>query len=371
MIRSLKQLALQSLFARWRRPCPFEEGYTILLPSPMDMPFLLKYALEGLRGLDTTHCRQVLVVPDGWGYDRGAALARVVEACGDPRIEMVALRPRDYFIIRRTRPPGGADTHWLQVVNGTAFTRCEYAFLHDADAFFLEADGLERQFLECRDRGMFTLGVTPRWDPYFAGIDYAIPGTWELMYSTRWARSRPPAALKGGMRSTPDGLQEFDSMLHAQFLDYPSGRVGVMASPPRFVHFNGTIFTYRAFRNRAGRTVSDDLFRILLLAVLEDLIPDRDCGSIVPPVEELSRGLSDPRAPVTYLSESAAREYPKFRSMVDAMCEAPIFTGDRADRIRHLLRPFDEHFEGVAAVRGRDHAPARATEVRMRRHGLG
>ena len=96
-------------------------------------------------------------------------------------------------------------------------------------------------------------------------------------------------------------------MLHAQFLDYPSGRVGVMASPPRFVHFNGTIVTYRDFRNRAGRTVSDELFRVLLLAVLEDLIPDRDGGSVVPPVEELSQGLADPRAPVTYLSESAAR----------------------------------------------------------------
>lgn len=370
MIRSLKRRLLSVLFARWRRPCPFEEGYTILLPSPMDMPFLLRYALEGLARLDTTHCRQILVVPDGWGDDRGEALAPAVEACGDPRVEMVALRPADYFVIRRTRPPGGADTHWLQVVNGTTFARCEHAFLHDADAFFLEADGLERQYRECRDRGMYTLGVTPRWDPQFTSAGLVIPGTWELMYSTRWARSRAPWALKGGMRATPGGLWEFDSMLHAQYLDYASGRIGVMGEPPRFVHYSGTIFTYRAFRDRAGRAVADDLFRILLLALLEDLIPDGRGGRVVPHVEELARGLDDPNASVSYRSETAGREYPKFRAMVDQMCEAPIFAGERAARIEGLLRPFDEHFEEALAS-SRAGVGEDGGEVRMRRHGLG
>ncbi|MDR3635557.1 MAG: hypothetical protein P4L84_17265 [Isosphaeraceae bacterium] len=370
MIRFAKRWMLAALFARWRRPCPFEEGYTILLPSPMDMPFLLRYALEGLARLDTTHCRQVLVVPDGWGDDRGAALARVVEACGDPRVEMVPLRPIDYFVIRRTRPPGGADTHWLQVVNGTTFARCAHAFLHDADAFFLEADGLERQYRECRERGMSTLGVTPRWDPHFTAEGLTIPGTWELMYSTRWARSRAPSALKGGMRPTPDGVREFDSMLHAQYLDYASGRVGVMDGPPRFVHFNGTIFTYRAFRDRAGRTVADDLFRILLLALLEDLIPDDRGGRVVPQVEELARGLGDPDSPVSYCSESAARAYPKFRAMVAEMCDAPIFAGERSARIGRSLIPFDDHFQ-EALVTARAGLDDEDQEVRMRRHGLG
>ena len=53
------------LFSRWWRRCAFEDGYTIVLPSPMDMPFLLRYALEGLAHLNTENCRQILVVPDG------------------------------------------------------------------------------------------------------------------------------------------------------------------------------------------------------------------------------------------------------------------------------------------------------------------
>ena len=40
---------------------------------------------------------------------------------------------------------------------GIDATRCEYAFLHDADAFFVDVDGLEQQYCKCRDRAMDTL----------------------------------------------------------------------------------------------------------------------------------------------------------------------------------------------------------------------
>jgi hypothetical protein len=365
MIRNMKRIVLQTLFSRWRHSCQFEPGYTILLPSPMDMPFLLRYALEGLARIDTTHCKQILVVPDGWGDDHGMALRQVVQESDDPRVELVELRPIDTFIIRRLRPPGCADTHWMLVVNGTTYSRCEHAFLHDADAFFLEADGLERQYRECRDQNMHTLGVTARWDPYFIENGYRIPGTWELMYSTRWARSRSPFALKGGMRSTPDGVQEFDSMLHAQYLDYQTGRVGVMDHPPRLVHFNGTIFTYRTFRDRDGQQVVDESFRILLLALLENLIPAADHRRVVPSVEELAQGLDDPSAPVRYSTETAAKEYSVFRGLIDELCGSPIFQGNRADRIQAWLCPFDEYFSN------RSLEPLVESSPRLRWHGLG
>ena len=79
-----KQLALALVFSRWRRPCAFEDGYTIVLPSPMDMPFLLRYALEGLAHLNTENCRQILVVPDGCVDDRGDALQRVIDVFRRP-----------------------------------------------------------------------------------------------------------------------------------------------------------------------------------------------------------------------------------------------------------------------------------------------
>ncbi len=359
-----KALVLGTLFRKWRPPCALEQGYTLLLPSPMDMPFLLRFALESLLGMDTTNCKQILVVPDGWGNDRGKALRDVVDSFDDLRIEMVNLTAFDYAIIRSMRPPGCASTHWMMVVNGTRFARCEHAFLHDADAFFLESDGLERQYRECRDRGMYTLGVTARWDPFFTNLGYSIPGTWELMYSTRWARSYSPYELKGVRRETPHGSQEFDSMLYPQYLDFPKGKVGVMEHPPRLVHFNGTIFTYRMFRDRKGKPVVDELFRVLLLALLEDLLPPKDGRRIAPTAAELAVGLTDPAAPVTYSSETAVRTYPVFRGEIDELCQAPIFEGARADRIRELIKPFDDHFRAIGPAR-------ESAGVVLRTHGLG
>jgi hypothetical protein len=353
-----------------------EDGYTILLPSPTDMPFLLRFALEGMRELDTHHCDQVVVIADGLGEGGGEGLRTVIADFADRRVELIGLPALAGMVVHgfgRRFLEGGSTAnwaHWATIVAGTARAKHEYIFLHDADAFFLEPGGLERQFRDCRDREMLTLGVTPRWDPYFKEIGYMIPGTWELMYSTRWARCRPPAGLKGGMRQAADGVREFDTMLHAQYLDYGSGRVGVMGSPPRFVHFSGTITTYRVFRDRSVGTVADELFRILLLAVLESLVPAKDGVRVVPRVEELSVGLTDPGAPVTYCFEAAPREYANFRAMVDEMCEAPVFAGERSDRIQQLLRPFDEHFaEALAAYRG--DGPAEPAQVRMRWHGLG
>jgi hypothetical protein len=368
----MKGLVLRAIFSRWPHPRLLEDGYTILLPSPMDMPFLLRYALEGLAGVDTSHCRQILVVPDGWGDDRGEALRQVIRAFDDPRIELVGLTALDYLVVRLMGKTGSAP-HWLAIVNGTARARCEYISLHDSDAFFVEFGALERQYRECRDRGLYTLGVTPRWDPFFEQMGYTIPGTWEMMYSTRWARSRTPLALKGRSWPTPHGAYVFDTMLYPQFLDHPSGKVGIMTPPPRLVHFNGTIVTFRTYTDRGGEPVVDELFRILLLAILEDLLPAPNGVRVAPPVAALARGLDDPDAPVTYRSAGSDREYPTFRGMIADLCEAPIFRGARADRIRALIRPFDDFFASrtaEAAVLESDDPPGEQTP-RLRAHGLG
>ncbi|MEC9374013.1 MAG: hypothetical protein VYC34_09220 [Planctomycetota bacterium] len=364
----VKGIILARLFGRWRLPSPFEEGYTIVLPSPMDMPFLLRFALEGIQHLDTTNCRQILIVPDGWGDDGGAGLKAVMKQFDDPRLQIVDLRRRDIFLTRRFKPPGGSATHWMQIVHATNHCRCEHAFLHDADAFHISRDGIERQYRETRDRGMYTLGVTARWDPFFIENGFTIPGTWELMYSTRWARSRPPLSLKGRLTKTPHGWNEFDSMLYPQYLDHESGKVGVMDSPPGFVHFSGSIFTYRLFRDRDGATVRDELFRILLLAILEDLIPAADGRRVTPQVKDLYPGITDPNAPVTYVSEVSEKSYPEFREMMEQLCDCPVFAGERADRMRALLAPFDEHWAKLAEQRGdADLKPVGA----FRRSGLG
>lgn len=345
LLRFTKRLPLYALFGRWRTDCPFEPGYTIALPCPMDMPFLLSLALKGLTALNTPNCKQILVVPDGWGDDQGAGLRKVVDEFDDPRIQMVELRGIDYRVIRAMRPPGCARTHWMLVVNSVLNARHEYIFLHDADAFFLEADGLEKQYGEAKSRNMDVLGVTPRWDPFFKEHNLTIAGTWELLFSTRWARKRSPMALYPGGWSTPHGDAAFDSMLYSQYLDAARGTIGVMDKPPEFIHFNGTIYTYRTFRDRGAKTVTDELFRILLLSVIETAFGITGTERVTPELQVLERGLDDSAAPVSYRSEINQRGYAEFRSMVSQMNRSPAFVGERAARINEQLVRFDEHFE--------------------------
>jgi hypothetical protein len=348
-----KHLALHLVFGRrWPRSRPLEEGYAILLPTPEDMPFLLRFALEGLHHIDTENCRQILVIPDAWGTDRGAALRRVIAQFDDPRIAMAPPRLIDYALVRLLKPCA-ADTHWLTCVNGTAQTRCAYAFMHDADAFPVECGGLERQYRECRDRGLHTLGVAYRGDECLMRIDHRIPSTWELMYSVDWALRHGPVVFKAGRRTTPHGELQFDSMIQPQYLDYASGRVVVMESPPEFVHFGGVICTYRLWRQwsrkSTSRPIADQRLRLLLLALLEELIPDADGVRALPQVEELARGLTDPTAPVTYATAEAIHEYPTFRRRIDTLCQTPIFQGRRAAQIQEQLRPFDEYYQNRTA----------------------
>ena len=185
--------------------------------------------------------------------------------------------------------------------------------------------------------------MTARTDPVFAEHGRTLPGTWELMYSNRWARDTADRP-QGRRRETPVGVFEFDTMLYPQFMDYPGGKVGVLDPPPRLVHFAGAITTYRTFRDRAGSPV------------VQRALPRAPAGDARRPRARRRRQAGDPdgrRAgpgpdgpldPVTYDSRVAVQEFPIFREMVEDLCESPVMQGERADRLRELIRPFDDHF---------------------------
>lgn len=343
------RLVMQIYFnGRWPRSRSLEDGYAILLAVPGEMPFLARLALEGLRYLDTENCKQILVMPDAWGTLGEPAFHRVLTQFDDPRIALAPPRPIDYALVRALRF-NAADTYWLSLVNGMVGTRCAFAFLHDSDAFLIERGGIERQYRECRDRDLYTLGVAYRHDKCLLDIGYRVPATWELMYSVAWALRHRAFAAKAARRATSHGEMQFDAMIQPQYRDYASGKIGLMEKPPEFLHFGGLTTTYRIWRRwqhkRTGRQVVDQWLRLLVLALFEELIPDPDGHRALPKVEELARGLNDPTAPVTYATVECAHCYPEFRARMASICELPIFQGDRAARLEKLLQPFDEYYE--------------------------
>jgi hypothetical protein len=82
--------------------------------------------------------------------------------------------------------------------------------------------------------------------------------------------------------------------------------------------------------------------------------------------------LTDPAAPINYYSELATREYPIFRKQIEELCESPSFLGPRAERVRELIRPFDEHYGHLRAMAeaGAGGDPPGTPEFKPRRHWL-
>jgi hypothetical protein len=138
-----------------------------------------------------------------------------------------------------------------------------------------------------------------------------------------------------------------------------------MEEPPLVVHFHGAVTTYRILKDRPRQSVIDELFRLLLLSLLEELLPAPDGTRLLPKPCELARGLDDDSVPVRYNTDGAAEQYPTFRKQLEELCRAPIFEGERAERIRDLIRPFDDYFADRAIT------PTSHSAPRIRRHGLG
>ena len=343
----VKGLIQRALYWQWKHSGALADGYSIIMPTPEDMPFLSRLTLEGLKYINTDNCGQFLIVGDGHSVDGGKLLAETVAQLHDSRIEIALFSRLDRIVIRPMPSP-----HWLTVIYGTNLARYAYAFLHDADAFFLDRDCIEQTFRYCIDNSVYTTGVNARWDPFFKGIGYQIPGTWQMMFSVPWLRRHKPWMVRGRKTATPHGKNTFDTLLYPQYLDYSSGKVGVMPTPPRYIHFNGTIVTYRAWKRANGRQVVDELFRLLLLSILEHILPATDGKRLLPSVDDLARGLTDSTRPIRYDTLDCARNYGEFRAQMEELCGSPIFAGERAETIPSLLIPFDAHFARIVLEMG-------------------
>ena len=338
----LKGLLQRVLYSKWVPQRDIADGYSIIIPIPEDMPFLALLAMEGLRSINTEHCGQIIIVGDGHGTDNGKVLRETVSQFNDPRIELVLFSNLDRSVIRRMTSP-----HWLTIVYGTNQSRCSYAFLHDSDAFFLENDCIERTYDYCKKNRLYTTGVNARWDNFFKTIGYQIPGTWQMMFSVPWLRGHKPWMVRGRRLATPHGVNEFDTLLYPQYLDYGSGKVGVMPNPPMYSHFNGTIVTYRAWRRVMEKPVVDELFRLLLLSILERVVPSTDSKRLLPDVDVLARGLKGADCLIRYDTKNCVRNYREFRDQMSELCRSPTFAGERTAAINSMLIPFDEHFAKI------------------------
>jgi hypothetical protein len=155
----------------------------------------------------------------------------------------------------------------------------------------------------------------------------------------------------GRKEQCSNGMIEFDSLLYPLFLEYPSGRIGISNLRHDIVHFNGTIRSFRVFKQNQRRSAAsnDKLFRLLLLTVLEDIATTENSMRITPTISMLTECLVSKSGPIHYDLEKGHGFYAEFRDMINLLTRTPSFDKQYANQIRSKLVPFDACFqyEGV------------------------
>ncbi len=337
---SIKRALISIFYFGWKINNPKVQGYTVILPAPMDMPFLTYYALKGLSGVDLSNCHEILVVPDGCGNDGSRGLADAIELAGLERVKLLQVTKRNSAIISIFGDSGIA--HWMTIVEAINKSKTEWLFLHDADAFFTDNRLVEDNYAFSLSNDLDCLGVTSRWDKYFASKDMNLPGTWELLFRKSWAKNSSPISHKAGDRYVDKQKVFFDTMLYPMFNDYSKGRISVKENHS-FIHLSATVITYRRWLDYSKHAVGDELFRLLFLRLLKDIAPSMTDEFRLPPIEKLYEGLHDSESSIHYGFPNAASGYRKFRIFVDDLLRIDLFS-EKSDEVNILLKPFDDKF---------------------------
>jgi hypothetical protein len=371
--RSPRRIALTalraSLFARWPAASAPADGYTILVPMPADLPVFLELMLAGFAAQNSEGHAETLIVPDRASAAAVEQIHRIAGRYqwGPVRVVQLPARGRllrrvERALLSRLEPDpltralrAGVLTHFLQIYSGIAATATTHAILHDADLFLLDPAFLRDRFRRCRELELGWLGAEPRlsWDREAGrlvdlygrdGLD-PVSNTWELIFDVPSLRRMPPWWMHAQSMPFEGAEREFDT------LDYPQIRSPVESrqiweTTDAYVHFHSAIWQFRTFQEtrRQGRTFSDEQFRVLLISLLSDCLVGAAGSQEVPDLRELTRGIEDDAAPVTYRSEAAERNYAEFRRLIAGVIGSPLITAGHAEELERSLRPFDAAF---------------------------
>lgn len=328
-------------FSAWPERTAEQEGYSLLMPVPGDLPVFLELALATCATQDAEHRIETIVVPD---RPTGAVRAIVAERAagwnGPLRLQPFP-RPERELLPRMGNP---FHNYGIQLITGVSVASGSHVILHDADLFLTEPSGLDGRYTRTRDEGLDVSGVDQAWDTWFTDHDLTIAATWELCARRDWLRSFPPYLHMGHEGELLGERHIFDITLHAQGLS-DQRRIAIHDHGDRIVHFNHVIGTYRHFQKAHG-SFDDDRFRLLLIRLFIDLFAQHDHPYDLPTIEELALGLDDPRALVRYppVSDRTRQDYADYRRKLQLILTGAWASADRADDAATALRAFDAHY---------------------------
>jgi len=336
-ISDLRQKLIEYAYSRWSNSDrELSDGYTIILPTPSDLPVFFSLAFEIIKKQDLTDLKEVLIIPD-WPSPHFEKLCTdIARNSSNLPIRFAHLRLKDRLAWALSK--GITTRHFTQLVRGIDETRTDYAIIHDSDLFLPPGDFLRTQYEACRDRGLAVFGVQPRRSMAREDRDTFV-ATWEMTLSVRWAKSFRPFMHKGQSSVINGRRQEFDTTLLPQYLTDAK----LIDWTPRhgdFFHFTFVIAAYRCFLN--GQPLPRDYgLKLFLIRTLIDVF-DRSGWrySHVPPHSEFLEGkfgLSDLQS-----HPDGSRLIGQFKETLRGIIHGKIFSQHQSEvlesRLADLLR---------------------------------
>jgi hypothetical protein len=325
-------------------PTAVEEGYTLLVPVPGDLPVFLRVALAVIRHQQADHRVETLVIPDVVTTEVRDIVERTrAEWTGPLRLRPLPFPER--WALPRLNNPGR--NHAVQLITGTAHSRASHVVLHDADLFLMEPDILDRQYVTCAKRRLACLGVSPVWDPWFAAHDRYPAATWELCARADWLKSFVPALHMAHENELFGERHAFDTTLYPQAITHPD-LIGIEPSTD-IVHFNYVISHYRHFLRNTATPFTDNRFLLLFIRLLVDLFDaSRSNDYRLPSLSDLGACLGRPEPEIAFPSvEEGSEGYLYFRQRVERILSGPWADDRQRQMASSQLRPFDQFYSGA------------------------
>ena len=242
-----------------------EDGYTVLLPTPADLPVFFDLAMEVLSHQNKALLREIVVIPDWPSPSFEAYLKERCRSYEGMPVRTVSLKSIDKWAWRLTKSI--TTRHFTQLLRGIDALRTSHAIIHDCDLFLPPGNFLLEQYLTCTQEGLSVYGLDVRRSLARTDREEFV-ATWEMTFSTKWFRSFPPYQHKGQMAVVNGIRQEFDTTLLPQYLSRAES-IGWRDRSNEYFHFNYVIASFRNFMTGRGYVPAYSL-KLFLIRTLVD-----------------------------------------------------------------------------------------------------
>jgi hypothetical protein len=334
LINDLRGFLIMLFYCRWHnKDRVLEDGYTLLVPTPSDLPVFLELTLEVLSKQDLNHLKEIIVIPDWPSTEFEAYFSNRERSQLSVPVRFINLSLKDKLAWRLTKSVN--TRHFSQLVKAVDSIKTKHAIIHDADLFLVPGRFLLEQYVYCRDHGLNVYGLDIRRS--FSRSDRKeFVATWEMVFLTSWFLSFAPSRHKGQVLKINGRRQDFDTTLLPQYMTDPS-TIAWKDRNREYFHFNYVICGYRYFLNKKDYSPSYSL-KLFLIRTLIDAF---DCSGwgydCVPSHQDFLEGKHGIKELIAD-KISGKRLFDEFFAKMNGILQCNMFDGEKAFVIERRVK---------------------------------